>query len=304
MGRRKKTKGRDVHGVLLLDKPAGVTSNGVLQHLKHLYQARKAGHTGSLDKPATGLLPICFGDATKFSAYLLDSDKGYIATCKLGARTTTADAIGEIIEESPVPDLDSKQLEAVLSRFRGQISQVPPMHSALKHKGQRLYRLAYKGIEVEREPRSVTIHSMTLLDHRKNEIDIEVHCSKGTYIRTLVEDIGKALSCGAYVLSLRRIAVGPYTLDGASTMDQLESRAGEGLDSLDEQLRPVDSILGNLPEIDLNEDMVFYLRRGQAVMVPHAPTDGLVRVYYNEQFIGLGEVKEDGRIAPKRLVSQ
>ena len=179
--------GRDIHGVLLLDKPAGITSNDILQRVKRLYGARKVGHTGSLDKTATGLLPLCFGDATKFSGYLLNADKHYRAICKLGAETTTGDAAGEIVKEMPVPKLDERQVEKVLAEFQGDIQQVPPMYSALKHKGQRLYELAYQGIEVERPARPVTIHRLQLLSLEKSHFEIEVRCSKGTYIRTLAE---------------------------------------------------------------------------------------------------------------------
>ncbi len=303
MGRKAKSSGRDVDGVLLLDKPVGVTSNTALQQLKRLFNARKAGHTGSLDKPASGLLPLCFGEATKFSSYLLDSDKTYIATCKLGVTTTTADASGEVIEKSAIPRLSGRELEKILARFRGVISQVPPMHSALKQGGQPLYKLAYQGREVERKPRQVTVYSLKLLDLRNDEFDIEVHCSKGTYIRILVEDIGKAVGCGAHVLSLRRIAVGPYNISAAVTIEHLRQLSEAGEAHLDDQLLPVDSMLGHFPEIEMNESLAFYLRRGQAVMVPGAPTSGLVRIRFNGEFIGIGEVQEDGRIAPKRLLS-
>jgi tRNA pseudouridine55 synthase len=304
MGRKAKSRGRDVHGVLLLDKPVGVTSNTALQQLKRLFNARKAGHTGSLDKPASGLLPLCFGEATKFSSYLLDSDKTYVATCKLGVTTTTADASGEVIEKFAVPRLSGRELEKILARFRGDISQVPPMHSALKQDGQPLYKLAYQGREVERNPRQVTVYSLKLLDLRNDEFDIEVHCSKGTYIRTLVEDIGKAVGCGAYVLSLRRVAVGPYNISAAVTIEHLRQLSEAGEAHLNDQLLPVDSMLGHFPEIEMNEILAFYLRRGQAVMVTGAPTSGLVRIRFNGEFIGIGEVQEDGRIAPKRLLSQ
>ena len=303
MHNKKKTKGRNVHGILLLDKPAGITSNQALQHVKHLYQARKAGHTGSLDKQATGLLPLCFGEATKLSGYLLNSDKYYQATCKLGIQTTTGDAAGEVKAVSLVPDFSRTDIEKVLSQFRGEINQIPPMHSALKHKGQRLYQLAYQGIEVERKPRTVTIYKLELLDFSGDEIEIRVLCSKGTYIRTLAEDIGKALGCGAHVKTLRRLGSGPYQAEQMVTMAKLETLAEEGLDKVDQQLLPMDSILAGLPEIDLIESLAFYMDQGQAVIVPHAPTEGLVRLYDQQhRFKGVGEVLDDGRVAPRRLV--
>lgn len=303
MTRKQRTRGRPVNGVLLLDKPAGITSNQVLQHVKRLYNASKAGHTGSLDKQATGLLPLCFGEATKLSGYLLDANKRYRAVCRLGITTSTGDASGEELSVSAIPDIGRKQLEAVLQHFRGEISQVPPMHSALKHQGQRLYKLAHQGIEVEREARQVMIHQLQLLDQAAEELEIDVICSKGTYIRTLAEDIGRELGCGAHIKSLRRTAAGPFTLDQAYTVERLEQLAGEGLPVLDALLQPMDQILDEFPDICLNENQAFYIRQGQAVIVPHAPTAGLVRIYYQgHQFMGIGEILEDGRVSPKRLL--
>ena len=303
MTRKQRTRGRPVNGVLLLDKPAGITSNQVLQHVKRLYNASKAGHTGSLDKQATGLLPLCFGEATKLSGYLLDANKRYRAVCRLGITTSTGDASGEELSVSALPDIDRKQLEAVLQHFRGEISQVPPMHSALKHQGQRLYKLAHQGIEVEREPRQVMIYQLQVLDQAAEELEIDVICSKGTYIRTLAEDIGRELGCGAHIKSLRRTAAGPFTLDQAYAVERLEQLAGEGLPVLDALLQPMDQILDEFPDICLNENQAFYIRHGQAVVVPHAPTAGLVRIYYQgHQFMGIGEILEDGRVSPKRLL--
>lgn len=206
MGRRRKRKlhERDVHGILLLDKPAGITSNDALQRIKSIYKAARAGHTGSLDKPATGVLPLCLGEATKISTYLLNADKTYVTVAKLGVVTSTADAEGEIVETRSVPVLKKRELERVIEQFVGDIEQVPPMYSALKVDGQRLYKLAYQGVEIERQPRSVTIHKIDLLHFNQDSFEIQVHCSKGTYIRTLVEDIGNALGCGAHVSTLRR----------------------------------------------------------------------------------------------------
>lgn len=304
MGRRQRKKGRDIHGILLLDKPAGMTSNDALQRVKRLYDARKVGHTGSLDKTATGLLPLCFGDATKFSAYLLNADKHYQAICNLGSETTTGDAAGEVLNQRPILDLHEEYLESVLEEFRGEIQQVPPMYSALKHKGQRLYKLAYQGLEVERRARPVTIHQLQLIKLEDSCFEIDVVCSKGTYIRTLAEDIGKRLGCGAHVGSLRRLGAGPYSAENMIDMPTLDKLAAEGQQSLDSQLLNVDTALLSLPEVTLVESVAFYLCQGQAVMVPNAPTTGLLRIYDSgKQFLGLGEVLDDGRIAPRRLVN-
>ena len=305
MGRRRKTRGRPVHGILLMDKPDGMTSNELLQAVKKLYGAAKAGHTGSLDKTATGLLPLCFGEATKFSSYLLDADKQYIAHCKLGSETSTGDAAGEIVFEQEAPRLSRARLEQVLALFRGEIQQVPPMYSALKHKGQRLYELAYQGVEVARPPRPVTIYKLALLQQGQDEISIAVHCSKGTYIRTLAQDIGRQLGCGAHVSRLRRIACGPFTEQGMVTLAQLQALVVKGAAALDQYLLGIDSLLPDIPIVRLVDSVAYYLRRGQPVMVPHAPTEGILRLYNeNQVFLGLGEVLDDGRIAPKRLLSQ
>lgn len=303
MSKRQRNKGRDVHGILLLDKPAGITSNDALQIVKRLYDARKVGHTGSLDKTATGLLPLCFGDATKFSAYLLDADKHYQARCVLGSETATGDAAGEVLNESSVPDLHERDIENVLKDFCGEIQQVPPMYSALKHKGQRLYKLAYQGIEVERPARSVTIYHLHLTRLESPCFEIDVRCSKGTYIRTLAEDIGKRIGCGAHVGKLRRVGAGPYTAENMIDIPTLQKLALEGQQSLDARLLGVDSALLTIPEITLIDSVAFYLCQGQAVTVPNAPTEGLLRVYDNgNQFLGLAEVLDDGRITPRRLI--
>ena len=304
MSQRRKQKGRDVNGVLLLDKPAGMTSNGVLQGVKRLFGARKAGHTGSLDRPARGMLPICFGEATKFTSFLLNADKIYVARCQLGTETTTGDAEGEVTVVKPVPGLDRQTVLEALAEFEGEIMQVPPMHSALKHKGERLYKLAYQGIEVEREPRPVTVYGIRLLAQDAGSIEIEVHCSKGTYIRTLVEDIGRRLGCGAHTAELVRTAVGPFTREGMIGLDALAALAEEGPAALDERLLPVDRVLGDMPEVRLADSVSCYLEQGQPVIVPHAPTAGMLRIYSEKSgFLGVGEVLEDGRVAPRRLVN-
>ena len=303
MVKKNKAKGRNVHGILLLDKPVGITSNLALQRIKFLYRARKAGHTGSLDRQASGLLPICLGEATKLSGYLLNSDKHYLATCKLGVQTTTGDADGEEISVASVPALTRADIESVLSEFTGKISQVPPMYSALKHKGKRLYQLAYQGIEVERQPRDVRIRTLDLLHVSHDEIQIEVSCSKGTYIRTLAEDIGNRLGCGAHVKQLRRIGVGPFVNPHMYSIGDIERLSEKGMSALDQCLIAMDIILDDLPEIRLTENLAYYMRQGQPVMIPHAPTEGLVRIYDEQRlFMGVGEVLEDGRIGPRRLI--
>ncbi len=301
-GQKRRGDRRQVDGVLLLDKPAGITSNGALGAVKRLFNATKAGHTGSLDPLATGMLPICMGEATKMSAFLLDADKEYQVTLRFGARTDTGDAEGSVVEEAPVPALDAALIETGLARFRGEIMQVPPMYSALKQGGKRLYELARQGIEVEREPRPVTIHALDLVGWASPDLSLRVMCSKGTYIRTLAEDIAAALGSLAHVVSLRRIAVGPYQ-DAMVDMEQLEALATEGLAELDGKLLPVDSAVAAWPRIELNRDMSYYLLRGQPLQVPGAPTQGWMRLYGPQgRFLGVGEVEADGRVAPRRLI--
>ncbi len=304
MGRRRRPRGRAVNGILLLDKPVGISSNDALQRVKHLFHAQKAGHTGSLDPLASGLLPLCFGIATRLSAFLLDADKHYEVRVRLGETTTTGDAEGEVLERRPVEGIGREQIEAVLPRFTGVIAQVPPMYSAVKHKGERLYKLAREGIEVEREPREITIHAMRLGELEGEEFDLYVHCSKGTYVRTLAEDIGEALGCGAHVVALRRSGVGPYAGHPMVSMAQVEQAAAEGNAALDALLLPVDTALSDWPAVHLNADASYYLKMGQPVVVPRAPTEGWVRLYEEpDRFIGVGLVLDDGRIAPKRLLA-
>jgi len=306
MGRRRRP-GRNITGILLLDKPAGITSNDALQRVKHFYRAAKAGHTGSLDPLATGLLPICLGGATKFSGFLLDADKRYQVRVRLGVTTATADAEGEILETAPTDGISEEDLRAALQGFLGPIEQLPPMYSAVKHKGERLYKLARQGIEVERTPRTVQIHALDLLNVAVPDFDMDVHCSKGTYVRTLAEGIGKVLGCGGHVSALRRTGVGPYhdTDTRFVTLDDVERLGSEmdGFMGLDALLLPLDSALGHWPAVRLSEDAAFYLRQGQAVLVPQAPTEGLVRLYDpSERFIGVGEILDDGMVQPKRLL--
>ena len=293
---------RAVNGILALDKPIGMGSNEVLQQVKRLYHARKAGHTGSLDRLASGLLPICFGEATKLSTYLLNADKHYVATFRLGVATSTGDAEGEIVSRRPVPVFSALVLERAVARFRGEIDQIPPMHSALKHKGKRLYQLAHDGIVVEREPRRITIHRFDVLHAEGERMEVEVLCSKGTYIRTLAEDLGEALGCGASVEALRRIGAGPFTAEDMTDLAALKSLAAEDPRALDTLLRPMEEAVSQWPRVSLPEGVAFYLRKGQPVLVPHSPTDGWVRIHAERAgFIGVGEVLDDGRIAPRRL---
>ena len=307
MSRRR--KGRDVNGILVIDKPAGVTSNGILQQVKRLFGAAKAGHTGALDPLATGVLPLCFGEATKFSQMMLDSDKAYIATARLGVRTETGDSEGAVVAEKPVPaGLTAEVLEPLLDGFRGDIQQVPSMYSALKHKGLPLYEYAREGIEVERPARPVTIYELTLLDIRENELDIAVSCTKGTYIRSLVEDIGEALGCGAHVTALRRTMASGFTLADAHAVSDLEAMRERG-ESLDGLLVAPDAALSMFPEHRLAGQALVSILNGQPVRIPGQAYDGFVRLYANESanesFVGLAEAFPEGEqtnLVPRRLV--
>ncbi|HHW76694.1 MAG TPA: tRNA pseudouridine(55) synthase TruB [Xanthomonadaceae bacterium] len=296
---------RPVSGIVLLDKPVGWTSNAALQTVKRLYQAQKAGHTGSLDPLASGLLPLCLGEATKLSGVLLNADKTYRFTCRLGVTTATGDAEGEIIATRPVGPLSREQVEAALRRFTGVIQQIPPMYSAVKRDGQPLYKLARRGIEVERAPREVTVRELRLLRLEGGELECELRCSKGTYVRVLAADLGETLGCGAHVAALRRTAVEPYDAARMVTLETLRERAERGLAALDECLLPLDSAVADWPAVRLRGDAAFYLRQGQPVLVPRAPTQGWVRLYQDEQrFLGVGEILDDGRVAPRRLLGR
>jgi tRNA pseudouridine55 synthase len=292
---------RNVNGVLLLDKPLGYSSNQALQKIKWLYQAEKAGHTGTLDPLATGLLPICLGEATKFAQYLTDADKSYIATIKLGITTTTGDAEGEVVESRPV-DVTRQRFEGVCQQFLGEISQVPPMYSALKHEGKALYEYARKGMEIERKARQVQIMEIATLRFEGSVAKIAVTCSKGTYIRTLAEDIGRELACGAHLIALRRTATAGYELNEAYTLDQIEAMT---LEQRDKNLMPVDSAIDDLPKVELSEDQAYYLLQGQAIWKAGKVPAGDCRLYDQEdRFIGLGYLQDDGKIAPKRLLQK
>jgi tRNA pseudouridine55 synthase len=295
-----KVSRRILDGVLLLDKPRGLSSNTALQRAKRLYNATKAGHTGTLDPLATGLLPICFGEATKFSQDLLDAPKSYLATIALGVVTDTADAEGQVLERRAV-DVQRTDVEAVLERFRGVIEQVPPMHSALKHEGRPLYKYAREGTTIERAPREVTIHRLQLLGCAESTIDVDVDCSKGTYIRTLAADIGAALGCGAHLAALRRTRVGAFDVAQAVGLEALEQM---DLTSRDSLLRPPETLVGTLPAVELDGESGLRLTQGQGVSAPETGAAGPVRVYAAGRFLGVATRTDDGLLNPKRLLTQ
>lgn len=285
-------------GILLLDKPEGMTSNGALQRAKRLLGLKKAGHTGSLDPMATGLLVLLFGEATKIAHFILNADKVYRARFRLGIRTNTGDREGEVVGRAPV-QVTAEQVAAVLQRFRGSIDQVPPMFSAIKQGGKPLYILARQGVEVAREARRVEIYRLDLLELGADHMDLEIASSKGTYIRSLAMDIGEALGCGAHVETLRRLATGPFRVDEACRLEDLAEMREAGRCPL----LPTDRALGHLPAVSLTEGTAYYLLQGQAVLVPRLPPPGEVRLYGpGDRFLGLGEVLDDGRVAPRRLL--
>jgi tRNA pseudouridine55 synthase len=289
---------RPLDGVLLFDKPLELSSNTALQKVRRLYQAEKAGHTGTLDPLATGLLPVCFGEATKFTHALLDADKGYRATVRLGQRTSTGDAEGEVIATRPVA-VDEEQMLAVMRQFTGEIEQVPPMHSALKHEGKPLYEYIRKGETVAREARRVSIHELKLERLQGEVLEFDVLCSKGTYVRTLAEDIGEALGCGAHLTALRRTRIGEFRLDDAFTLQQLESMDAARRDAC---LMPLDSLVQDLPALEVDEVQAIRLARGQRLGMSDGLPDGKRRLYAGGRFLGLGELVA-GRLSPSRLLS-
>jgi len=300
-------RGRPIDGILVLDKPEGMSSNRALQVAKRLYGAAKAGHTGSLDPMATGVLPLCFGEATKFSQFLLDADKAYHSTFVLGAATDTGDAEGEVLQTLDAAHISEQQVAAALEAFRGEIEQVPSMFSAIKHRGQPLYKLARQGVEVERKARRVVIKQLDLLAFRggpRAEVDIFLECSKGTYVRSVAEDLGRALGCGAHVASLRRSRAGPFSLADSVSLGALEALKANGQEAqMDALLLPADAAVKTLPLVRLSESGGFYIRQGQPVQVPNAPRDGMVRVALESgEFLGVGEILDDGRVAPRRLI--
>lgn len=316
MGRRR-GKGRPINGVIVLDKDTGMTSNDALQQAKRLFFAQKAGHTGALDPLATGVLPLCFGEATKFSQYLLDADKRYTTVYQLGAFSTTGDSDGELLDEVSAAHITEADVEAQLDQFRGDIMQVPPMYSALKHNGEPLYKLARQGIEVERPARPVTIYGIEILSFEAGEkarVELDIRCSKGTYVRSIAEDLGRALGVGAHVVKLHRTEAGEFTEEQTISLDQLREERGEDMaEVLDHHLLPTDSPVATLPKIELLESSAYYFRQGNPVMDSQVYRIGdegdMVRVFDGEAgadesgFLGVAVIDEQGRIAPKRLIA-
>lgn len=299
----KRKFGRDVHGILLLDKRLGVSSNRALQEVRHLFNANKAGHTGSLDPLATGLLPLCFGEATKVSALMLDDNKRYQVVIQLGVMTDTGDAEGVVIETKPVPDLSVDEIQACLKTFAGEIEQIPPMHSALKYNGKKLYELAREGKTVERKARRIFIFDLKILDFFQDRLTLDVFCSKGTYIRSLAEDIGHTLGCGGTVNALRRLEAGQFGIEDAKTIEQLTAMNEQDLFQC---LINVDKPLETLPEVQLSADQAVLVKYGQSINLPTFPDSsltmqGTVRMYHAAVFLGLGEMLMDGKLAPKKL---
>ena len=297
-------KGRNVNGIILLDKAKGESSNYALQRIKRLFHAKKAGHTGSLDPLATGVLPLCLGEATKISQFLLDSDKRYMAKVKLGERTDSGDSEGVVIDVQRRIDVDYDAVVQTLTKFEGEIKQLPPMYSALKHNGVPLYKLARKGISIKRKVRAVTIHKIGLMNFDNNIAEIDVTCSKGTYIRTLADDLGQELGCGAHVIELRRLQAGVFSIDQCRGSNELEKiKESFGLSGLDKVIVPMERAVEKLPEVVLASETARDIRNGQAVSFHELPKSGLVRLYEKENFIGIGIVNADGEVAPKRLVA-
>lgn len=300
-----KRRGRRLDGIFLLNKDSGMSSNMALQKTKRLFDAAKAGHTGSLDPLATGMLPICFGEATKFSQYLLDSNKSYRVVAQLGVRTTTQDAEGEVVEVRPVA-FSAEQLEVALTQFRGSITQTPSMFSALKHQGQPLYKLARQGIEVERASRQVQIFRLQVLDWSNDQLTMEIDCSKGTYVRSIVDDLGQVLGCGAHVAQLYRRSVAIYPESAMLSLAQLEGLLEQaGMAALDQHLLPAQTALLDWPEYVLNEEQTQAIIQGKAVVADALPAQGWLRlVSAAGHFIGVGESNAAGLLVSKRLVAQ
>jgi tRNA pseudouridine55 synthase len=300
-GPRGRVQWRDVTGVLILDKPVGMSSNGALQAVRRLYRARTAGHTGSLDPLASGVLPLCFGEATKLSAWLLDARKAYEVTARMGERTDTADSTGQLVESRPVPELTADQVSVALAGLVGEIEQVPPMYSALKRDGRRLYELARRGEVVERPPRLVTVYSLDLLEIEGADVRMRVTCSKGTYVRTLVEDVAAAIGTVGHVAALRRTASGPFSESSAVTIETLESESAAARDL---RLLPPDAAVPDLPALSLESEQVERIRCGQRIGCGESGIRGPARLHGpNGQMIGIGEI-EGGRISPRRIFVQ
>lgn len=299
MARRK--KGNDVNGILLLDKPLGRSSNSALQKVRYLFNAKKAGHTGSLDPLATGVLPICFGEASKVTAYLLSSDKCYTCTAQLGVTTTTGDKEGDVLQTREIKPFDNNDIENILKSFRGDIEQIPPMYSALKHNGQPLYKLARQGIEIKRKARKITIYKLDMLESTDDTITLNIKCSKGTYVRTLAQDIGEALGCGAHLSMLRRTEVSPFDCSKLYSIEEIEQLSEEK--KLEETLLPIDSALPHLPVITLNNEEASLIQNGLKIDRENIPHTSLIRLYLESgEFIGIGRYSSDKKLAPKRLM--
>ncbi len=302
MGRNR--KGRDLSGVVVLDKPRDMTSSDAVQHVKSSFNARKVGHTGSLDPLATGVLPLCFGEATKFSRFLLTSDKKYWVKLKLGIRTASGDADADVVEERSTDGVTQDRIQHALESFRGEIDQIPSMYSAIKYRGKPLYKYARQGVEIERESRRINVYSIELSTFSGSEMTLRVHCSKGTYVRTIVDDLGEQLGCGAHVVELRRLMAGPFKESDMVTFEEIETARVDG--RLDELLAPISSAVSQWPAVRLSATSAYYIRQGQPVLVPHAPSEGWVQLREScsndEWFLGMGEIMEDGRVAPRRLI--
>lgn len=310
MARRK--KGRAINGVVLVDKYTGESSNFILQQVKRLYGAAKAGHTGALDPLATGMLPVCLGEATKFSQFLLDADKTYIVSAKLGERTDTSDSDGEVVETKAV-SLSRADVDNAVTAFRGPIKQIPSMFSALKHNGKPLYFYARKGLHIEREARDITVHSLRILRFENDEIDMEISCSKGTYIRTIVDDLGQALGCGAHVTKLRRTKVADYPTESMITIEELQAlsddldidRQFRCFDKLDALLLPMDTAVAKQGLYCASDESIDSFLHGQSIAGTHEYHESeLVRIYRDsdKQFYGMASVDCDGNLQPKRIV--
>ncbi|MCF1427291.1 MAG: tRNA pseudouridine(55) synthase TruB [Shewanella sp.] len=306
----RRPKGRFIDGIVLVDKPTGESSNHVLQRVKRIYNAAKAGHTGALDPLATGMLPICLGEATKFSSHLLDADKRYLVTARLGQRTDTSDSDGEVVQTREV-NFSEQQLLDALDHFRGDTMQVPSMYSALKYQGQPLYKYAREGKEVLREARPITVFELNFIQLKNDELTLDIHCSKGTYIRTIIDDLGEMLGCGAHVIMLRRTAVAGYPYDKMVTLEQLEALLEQVREQdiapkelLDPILLPMDTAVADLPEANVPDVAAGYLMNGNPVQISGLKPNTLVRITLGDErrFVGVGQMNDDGLLAPKRLI--
>lgn len=300
-----KDKWRSVDGIVLLNKPIGLSSNQALQRVRRLYKAAKAGHTGALDPLATGMLPLCLGEATKFSQYLLDADKRYLTCIQLGQRTTTGDREGDVLTEELVPSLSNESIEEILDGFRGEIEQIPPMYSALKHEGKPLYEYARRGIVIERKRRRVTISNLTLVSRTEDSLTLDIQCSKGTYIRTIGEDIGEVLGCGAHLHSLHRISTAGYSPEDMLTLEEFEALAELGCEALDSHLITMDTAVEYFTQVDLSEPDTLSMMHGRTVPASVSlENDTVVRLYdkSSQRFLGLGQIK-GAYIRPYRLVN-